>query len=138
MSVQKSDQKQPRILTEADSASDSKPSKPAPFSDIDLNQWHNYPDIITDSLWLLGARDRSSVHSAEYWGNFVPQIPHQAIRRFTKKGETVLDGFLGEGECAEGSTALYPIISSASSSLTTLYSTRRIPRSLKAAATAYC
>lgn len=73
------------------------PSKPAPFSDMDLNQWRSYSDIITDSLWLLGARDSSSVHSAEYWGNFVPQIAHQAILRFTKKGETVLDGFLGLG-----------------------------------------
>ena len=74
-----------------------KPKKPAPFSDIELERWREYDDIITDSLWLLGARDSSSVHSAEYWGNFVPQIPHQVIRRFTKQGETVLDGFLGLG-----------------------------------------
>ena len=82
------EQKQPRMFTDSDSVPDSKPAKPAPFSDIDLNQWRSYSDVITDSLWLLGARDRSSVHSAEYWGNFVPQIPHQVIRRFTKRGQT--------------------------------------------------
>ncbi len=85
------------LCTDLDSGSDVRPPKPAPFSDIDLNQWRSYSEIITDSLWLLGARDSSSVHSAEYWGNFVPQIPHQAIRRFTKQGETVIDGFLGLG-----------------------------------------
>ena len=71
--------------------------KPSPFSDIDLARWREYDDIITDSLWLLGARDSTSVHSGDYWGNFVPQIPPQALRRFTRAGETVLDAFLGLG-----------------------------------------
>ncbi|MCK4323138.1 MAG: hypothetical protein KAW89_01310 [Armatimonadetes bacterium] len=74
-----------------------KPKKPAPFSDIDLERWREYDDIITDSLWLLGARDSTGVHSAEYWGNFVPQSPHQVIQRFTKSGDTVLDAFVGLG-----------------------------------------
>lgn len=67
------------------------------FSDIDLTKWKEYPDILTDSLWLLGHRDSSGMHTPEYWGNFVPQIATQAILRFTKKGETILDGFLGLG-----------------------------------------
>jgi len=67
------------------------------FNDIDLNNWKDYGDIITDSLWLLGARDKSGAHSGEYHGNFVPQIPHQAILRYTKKREIVLDTFLGSG-----------------------------------------
>lgn len=74
-----------------------KEPKETRFSDLDLNRWKEFPDILTDSLWLLGERDKSSVHSGEYWGNFVPQIPNQAIRRFTKQGEIVLDGFLGLG-----------------------------------------
>jgi tRNA G10 N-methylase Trm11 len=34
---------------------------------------------------------------ADYHGNFVPQIPYQAMRRFTKKGDVLLDAFLGSG-----------------------------------------
>lgn len=67
------------------------------LSDIDPKKWREYPDVLTDSLWLLGHRDSSGMHTPEYWGNFVPQIATQAILRFTKKGETVLDGFLGLG-----------------------------------------
>lgn len=67
------------------------------LNDIALENWKDYSDIITDSLWLLDSRDSSGMHTPEYWGNFVPQIATQAILRFTKKGETVLDGFLGLG-----------------------------------------
>ncbi len=67
------------------------------ISEIDLTRWEEYDDIITDSLWLLGKRDNSGTHSAEYWGNFIPQIPHQAMRRFTKPGELVIDPFMGMG-----------------------------------------
>ena len=70
---------------------------PIPDADLDLSRWREYEDIITDSLWLLGARDRSGPHSAEYHGNFVPQIPNQIVRRFTTRGETVLDLFSGMG-----------------------------------------
>jgi DNA modification methylase len=34
---------------------------------------------------------------ADYHGNFVPQIPYQAMRRFTKQGDVLLDPFLGSG-----------------------------------------
>ena len=67
------------------------------INDIDLRHWKDYGDIITDSLWLFPERDDSGRHTPEYWGNFIPQIVTQAILRFTKKGETVLDGFLGLG-----------------------------------------
>ncbi|GBD11881.1 hypothetical protein HRbin23_01561 [bacterium HR23] len=53
--------------------------------------------LILESLWLLGRRDASSVHSPEYWGNFVPQVPHQIMRRFTQPGEVVVDLFCGLG-----------------------------------------
>jgi len=67
------------------------------FSDIDVSQWKAYEEIITDSLWLIGSRDRSGAHTAELHGNFIPQIPHQAMLRYTKRGEIVLDTFLGNG-----------------------------------------
>ena len=71
--------------------------KVSKFNDIDLNKWKEYDDIITDSLWLIGSRDRSGVHTAKLHGNFIPQIPHQAMLRYTKQGEVVLDTFLGSG-----------------------------------------
>ena len=71
--------------------------KVSKFNDIDLNKWKEYGDIITDSLWLIGSRDRSGMHTAELHGNFIPQIPHQAMLRYTKQGEIVLDTFSGSG-----------------------------------------
>ncbi len=71
--------------------------KVSKLNDLNLNRWKEYNDILTDSLWLLDKRDRSGMHTAEYWGNFIPQIPNQLLRRYTKKGEWVLDPFLGSG-----------------------------------------
>lgn len=68
-----------------------------PFSDIDLTRWKEYGDIITDTLWLLGARDKTGPHVGDYWGNFVPQIPSQILRRFTRPGDAVVDLFCGMG-----------------------------------------
>jgi len=67
------------------------------INDLNLNRWKEYNDILTDSLWVLKKRDRSGEHKASYWGNFIPQIPNQLLRRYTKKGEWVLDTFLGSG-----------------------------------------
>src|SRR6266487_2680722 len=66
-------------------------------NDINLNRWKEYEDVYTDSLWLIDRRDSSGVHTAGYWGNFIPQIPHQMLRRYTKKGDWVLDTFAGSG-----------------------------------------
>jgi DNA modification methylase len=66
-------------------------------NDLDLNRWKEYNTILTDSLWVLNRRDSSGLHSAWYWGNFIPQIPHQLMLRYTKKGEWVLDPFAGSG-----------------------------------------
>jgi len=67
------------------------------INDLDLKNWRKYSDINTDSLWLFDSRDRSQSHKGDYHGNFIPQIPNQLIRRFTKKGDVVLDTFLGSG-----------------------------------------
>ena len=69
-------------------------------SDLDLSNWQKYPDILTDSLWILDSRDSSGAHRADYHGNFIPQIPNQLLRRFTKVGDIVLDPFLGSGTTA--------------------------------------
>lgn len=67
------------------------------FNDLDMNRWKEYNDIITDSLWIMEKRDRTGAHNAGYWGNFIPQIPQQLLRRYTKKNEWVLDTFAGSG-----------------------------------------
>lgn len=72
-------------------------TKQSKINDLNLNRWKEYGDIITDSLWILNKRDNSGVHHAGYWGNFIPQIPNQLLRRYTKQGEWILDPFLGSG-----------------------------------------
>lgn len=72
-------------------------AKTSKLNDIDLSRWKEYDEIITDSLWILGKRDTSGAHLGWYWGNFIPQIPHQMMLRYTKKGEWVLDTFVGSG-----------------------------------------
>ena len=74
-----------------------KEEKKGKINDLNLNRWKEYDDIFTDSLWVLKKRDRSGGHKASYWGNFIPQIPNQLLRRYTKKDEWVLDTFLGSG-----------------------------------------
>ncbi len=71
--------------------------KEGKINDINLNRWKEYDDLFTDSLWILDKRDKTGAHNAGYWGNFIPQIPNQFLRRYTKKGEWVLDPFLGSG-----------------------------------------
>ena len=72
-------------------------TKTSGCNDVNLYRWQEYEDILTDSLWLMDKRDRSGVHNAGYWGNFVPQIPQQLLSRYTKAGEWVLDPFMGSG-----------------------------------------
>ncbi len=69
------------------------------FNDINLNKWKD-SDVWTDSLWIIQERDKSGKHDGFYHGNFVPQIPRQLIKRYTKKNEIVFDPFLGSGTTA--------------------------------------
>src|SRR5436190_15550110 len=64
---------------------------------VKLIRWKEYQDVYTDSLWIVDRRDSTGAHSAGYWGNFIPQIPHQMMKRYTKKGDWVLDTFVGLG-----------------------------------------
>lgn len=69
------------------------------INDIDLTEWKN-SDVWTDSLWIINERDKSGKHDGFYHGNFVPQIPRQLIQKYTKRGDVVLDLFLGSGTTA--------------------------------------
>ena len=55
--------------------------KTSKINDLNLNRWKEYDDIITDSLWIMDKRDNSGAHNAGYWGNFIPQIPNQFLKR---------------------------------------------------------
>lgn len=55
------------------------------INDLDLTNWKELEDIWTDSLWVINERDKKGKHSNFYHGNFVPQIPNQMIKRYTKK-----------------------------------------------------
>ena len=74
-----------------------KKEKTSKINDINLLRWKEYDEILTDSLWLFDKRNTSGAHLGWYWGNFVPQIPHQMMLRYTKKEDWVLDTFLGSG-----------------------------------------
>ena len=67
------------------------------INDINLARWRDYSEIITDSLWIFDKRDTSGAHLGWYWGNFIPQIPRQLMLRYTKRGDWVLDPFVGSG-----------------------------------------
>ncbi len=81
---------------------DERPPEPRtlPYSDLDLRRWREYADIETDSLWLIPSRSRDGGHQFDYHGNFVPQIATQTFLRFSKRGDVVLDLFLGSGTSA--------------------------------------
>jgi DNA modification methylase len=88
------------IVREAKSLGYSLPVVPDQVLNIgeaDGRNWREFEDVETNSLWIIGARSREGMHDGKYHGNFVPEIPFQAIRRFTKPGDIVLDPFLGSG-----------------------------------------
>lgn len=64
---------------------------------LDLERLEEHEDLITDRLWLPGRRSGHGVHAPECRGNVVSRIPCQAIRRFTHRGNIVLDPFAGPG-----------------------------------------
>jgi DNA modification methylase len=65
-------------------------------NDLDLKNWKEL-DINTDSLWIINERDKSGKHKNIYHGNFIPQIPNQLIKRYTKENEIILEPFMGSG-----------------------------------------
>lgn len=67
------------------------------YNDLDLKNWQKYDSISTDSLWIIKERYAKNGHTGSFHGNFVPQIPNQFLKRYTKSGDWVFDPFLGSG-----------------------------------------
>ncbi|MEW5957874.1 MAG: DNA methyltransferase [Chloroflexota bacterium] len=77
-----------------------KSPKQKPWSDIDLNRWREYEDVLTDSWWYFPQRASGDGHRLDYHGNYIPQLATQLLTRYSKKDEIVLDLFLGSGTTA--------------------------------------
>ncbi len=65
-------------------------------TNINMEKWKQ-SDLNVDSLWLIPERAKDGKHKNVYHGNFVPQIPNQLIRRYTRTDDTVLELFSGSG-----------------------------------------
>lgn len=50
-----------------------------------------------DEFWPSTQRQASVIHEISYRACFKPQVPHFFIQRFSKKGDTVYDPFMGRG-----------------------------------------
>ncbi len=74
--------------------------KTTSYNDINLKNWKAYSHVITNTLWEFPTRDKANGHSYDYHGNYIPQIAQQLYERYTKKGDIILDLFLGSGTSA--------------------------------------
>jgi len=77
-------------------------SQEPPSIDLDkdfkevLNVLERY-GVQLESLWIIPERDSSGSLRDRYHGEFVAQVPRNAILRFTRPYELVLDPFVGYG-----------------------------------------
>lgn len=55
------------------------------------------PKYITGELWTAKQRQGHSIHEISYRACFKPQLPNYFITKFSKKGDTILDPFMGRG-----------------------------------------
>jgi DNA modification methylase len=95
-------QDEPEAVSPAPDSTPAERSEPQTvgYSDIDLSRWKEYPEILTDSLWIMPGRARGEGHQLEYHGNYIPQIATQTFLRYSRAGDVVLDLFLGCGTSA--------------------------------------
>lgn len=54
----------------------------------------------TTSLWSFENRGKWAVHDSVYRGNWAPEVPRNLILKYSKRGEWVLDPFIGGGTTA--------------------------------------
>ncbi|MDD9851611.1 MAG: DNA methyltransferase [Gammaproteobacteria bacterium] len=55
------------------------------------------PEYISGELWTAKQRQGHSIHEISYRACFKPQLPNYFITRFSGRGDTVLDPFMGRG-----------------------------------------
>lgn len=69
----------------------------APPLNREINVWNSGEELQRTTVWKFGKRGTWAVHEGKYRGNWPPQVPNNIIRRHSKKGELVLDPFVGSG-----------------------------------------
>lgn len=57
-------------------------------------------ELETNTVWAFPNRGKWATHDAKYRGNWSPYIPRNVILRYSCKGDTVLDQFVGGGTTA--------------------------------------
>lgn len=63
-----------------------------------LRSWEPKADARLDTtVWSFPSRGNWAVHASDYEGNWSPYVPREIIRQYSRKGETVLDPFVGGG-----------------------------------------
>jgi DNA modification methylase len=55
------------------------------------------PGLQRTTVWSFEERGAWAVHTNEYRGNWSPYVPRNIIKQYTKKGDWILDGFVGGG-----------------------------------------
>ena len=63
-----------------------------------VSSWKPEKEIKPDTtVWTFPLRGSWAVHSPDYEGNWSPYVPREIIKRFSRKGDFVLDAFVGGG-----------------------------------------
>ena len=66
--------------------------------DCSMNKWAPSDDKLQlTSIWSFPDRGSWATHNGNYPGNWSPYIPRNVIKRYSNKGDVVLDPFLGSG-----------------------------------------
>ena len=61
-------------------------------------RWKPNADPRLDTtVWSFPSRGNWAVHSPDYEGNWSPHVPREIIRQYSRRGDTVLDPFVGGG-----------------------------------------
>ena len=61
-------------------------------------RWKPKVDLrLETTVWSFPSRGNWAVHSSDYEGNWSPYVPREIIRQFSRRGDTVLDPFVGGG-----------------------------------------
>ena len=63
-----------------------------------INRWAPINDELQlTSIWSFPDRGNWATHNGNYPGNWSPYIPRNIIKRYSNKGDIILDPFLGSG-----------------------------------------
>lgn len=63
-----------------------------------ISKWAPINDELqTTTIWSFPDRGEWATHNGKYPGNWSPYVPRNIIKRYSRRGEVVLDSFVGSG-----------------------------------------